>query len=138
MAPHQTYRRSAAASWTRIDLLLVVYDVGLETARRAREAAAIGDHAEVIRRQLKLQQVIVAILDGLDPAQREATERMQRLCLFMLERSQRGTPADWDAVQRILATLREGFAGIRDQAAELEARGVIPPAPGARYVDATA
>jgi hypothetical protein len=41
-------------------------------------------------------------------------------------------------VRRILTTLREGFGAIRDQAAELEARGAIPPVDAARYVSAIA
>lgn len=138
MAPHHTYRQSAAAAWTRIDLLLTVYDVGIQTARRAREAAAIGDAAELARMQLKLQQVVVTILDGLDPDRREQVEPIQRLCLFILDRSRQAAPSDWDAILKVLTTLQEGFAGIRDQAAELEARGQIPAVDAQAYVSAIA
>lgn len=138
MPPHHAYSQSTAASWTRIDLLLTVYEVGMETARRAREAAAAGDQSALTRLQLKMQQVIVAILDGLDTERREMTEPIQRLCLFMLERIQRGAPSDWDAVLRVLSPLCAGFSAIREQAAELEARGEIPPVDTPLYVSAIA
>ena len=138
MAPHHTYRQSTAASWTRIDLLLTVYEIGMETARRGRAAAASGDQSALTQLQLRMQQVIVAILDGLDNERREMTEPIQRLCLFMLERIQQGEPADWDAVLRVLSPLCEGFSGIREQAAELEARGEIPPVDTPLYVSAIA
>lgn len=138
MAPHYAYSQSTAASWTRIDLLLTVYEIGIETARRAREAATAADQTELTRLQLKMQQVVIAILDGLDTERREMTEPIQRLCLFMLERIQQGAPSDWDAVLRVLSPLREGFSAIREQAAELEARGEIPPVDTPLYVSAIA
>jgi flagellar secretion chaperone FliS len=125
MSPHFSYQRSAAASWSRIDLLLTVYDVGIQTATAALEAVAAGDSDGAVRHRLKFYRVLMQILDGLD-ARYETTQNIQRLALFMFDRSTRGTAADWRSVLTILHTLREGFAAVREEALELEARGLVP------------
>jgi flagellar secretion chaperone FliS len=125
MTPHFSYQRSTAAAWTRIDLLLTVYDVGLQTAHGALNALAIGDEMGATRHRLKFYRVLMQILDGLD-SKYETTHNIQRLALFMFDRSSKGRPEDWRAVLKILNILREGFAAIRDEAVDLESRGAVP------------
>lgn len=125
MSPHFSYQRTAAAAWTRIDLLLTVYDVGIQTAQAALNALAAGDEAGAVRCRLKFYRVLMQILDGLD-TRYETTQNIQRLALFMFDRSTKGRPEDWRSVLRILQILREGFGAIRDQAIEMEAQGLIP------------
>ena len=127
MTPHFSYQRSTAASWTRIDLLLTVYDVGIHTANAALAALAEGDDDEATRHRLKFYRVLMQILDGLD-VQYESTQNIQRLALHMFDRSTRGTADDWRSVLKILETLREGFAAIREEAVEMESRGLVASA----------
>ena len=125
MSPHFTYQRSAAAAWTRIDLLLTVYDVGIQTAHRALNALAAGDELGATRQRLKFYRVLMQILDGLD-ARYETTQNIQRLALYMFDRSTQGRPEDWRSVLKILNVLREGFSAIREQAIDMESRGLVP------------
>jgi len=126
MSPHFTYQRSAAAAWTRIDLLLTVYDVGLQTAQAALNALAVGDELGATRQRLKFYRVLMQVLDGLD-ARYETTQNIQRLALYMFDRSNQGRPEDWRSIVKILNVLREGFNAVREQAIELESRGLVPP-----------
>lgn len=124
MTPHFSYQRSTAASWTRIDLLLTVYDVGIQTANAALTALAADDGDEATRQRLKFYRVLMQILDGLDPSY-ETTQNIQRLALYMFDRATRGTTDDWRTVLKILNTLREGFQAIREEAVEMESRGLV-------------
>lgn len=125
MSPHFSYQRSAAAAWTRIDLLLTVYDVGIQVAQGALDALAIGDETAATRRRLKFFRVLMQILDGLD-ARYETTQNIQRLALFMFDRANQGRPEDWRSILKILNVLREGFSAIREEAIELESQGLVP------------
>jgi hypothetical protein len=125
MSPHFTYQRSAAAAWTRIDLLLTVYDVGLQTAHGALNALAMGDELGATRQRLKFYRVLMQILDGLD-ARYESTQNIQRLALYMFDRANQGRLEDWRSILKILNVLREGFTAVREQAIELESRGLVP------------
>ncbi|MBL8849704.1 MAG: flagellar protein FliS [Planctomycetaceae bacterium] len=134
MSPHFSYQRNAASAWTRIDLLLTVYDVGIQTAHGALNALAQGDDDGVTRQRLKFYRVLMQILDGLD-TKYETTQNIQRLTLYMFDRASKGRPADWQAVLKVLNILREGFGAIRDQAVELESRGVVPAVDAASAVN---
>jgi hypothetical protein len=134
MSPHFSYQRSVAASWTRIDLLLTVYDVGIHTASAALNAVAGGNNDDAVRHRLKFYRVLMQILDGLD-TRYDMTQNIQRLALHMFDRSTRGTADDWRSVIRILQTLREGFAAVREQELETEARGLIPGVESAAAVN---
>jgi hypothetical protein len=125
MSPHFSYQRNAAAAWTRIDLLLTVYDVGLQTAQGALNALAIGDNDAAVRLRLKFYRVLMQILDGLD-TRYEMTQNVQRLTLYMFDRSNKGRPEDWRSILKILQVLRDGFAAIRNEAVELESKGLVP------------
>jgi len=125
MSPHFSYQRSAASAWTRIDLLLTVYDVGIQTAHGALNALAKGDEDAATRHRLKFYRVLMQILDGLD-TKYETTHNIQRLALYMFDRAGKGRAADWQSVLKILGVLRDGFAAIRDEAIDLESRGLVP------------
>ena len=127
MSPHFSYQRSAAGAWTRIDLLLTVYDVGIQTAQGALNALAIGDEAGATRYRFKFYRVLMQILDGLD-TRYEMTQNIQRLALYMFDRSTKGRAEDWRTVLKVLQVLREGFGAIRDQAIEMESQGLVPSA----------
>ncbi|MFO1093767.1 MAG: hypothetical protein U0992_10720 [Planctomycetaceae bacterium] len=73
------------------------------------------------------------ILDGLD-TRHEMTQNIQRLALYMFDRSTKGRAEDWQTILKILQVLREGFGAIRDQAIEMESEGLIPAAAEAAAV----
>lgn len=127
MSPHFSYQRSAAGAWTRIDLLLTVYDIGIRTAESALNALANGDEASAVRHRLRFYRVLMQILDGLD-TRYEMTQNIQRLALYMFDRSTKGRPEDWQTILKVLQVLRGGFGAIRDQAIEMESEGLIPSA----------
>ena len=56
----------------------------------------------------------------------EMTQNIQRLALYMFDRSTKGRAEDWRTVLKVLQVLRDGFGAIREQAVELESQGQIP------------
>lgn len=126
MSPHFAYQRSAAAAWSRIDLLLTVYDVGLQCAQAALQAARSGDLEAMTRQRLRFYRVLLQILDGLD-GEHVTSRNIQRLALYLFDRSNDGGEDDWLSIVRVLQTLRDGYAAIREEAVQLEEQGVIPP-----------
>ena len=125
MKPHLTYQRTAAAGWTRVDLLLTVYDIGIQTAYGAIQAIDQRNGDALTRHRLKFYRVLLQILDGLDDRY-EMSRDIRRLTMFLFDRSNVGQSHDWQTIITILQTVRDGFASIRDQAAELEEQGMIP------------
>ena len=86
---------------------------------------ATGDELGATRQRLKFYRVLMQILDGLD-ARYETTQNIQRLALYMFDRSTQGRAEDWRSVLKILNVLREGFSAVREQAIEMESRGLVP------------
>ena len=101
------------ALYTRAEQLLVVMQSAAEN--------------ELPVLKVKLSKVLMGIRQGLDFQYGELPQNIERLCAFIQQQVWEGDAQQWDACQRILGTVREGFEGIRDQAADLERAGEIPP-----------
>lgn len=124
-APH-AYRRHQHAAWTRIDMLLAIYDATITSLEAGLTALAADDRHAFAKHHLKAAQLLVLLIDGIDVDSGETATRIRALCTFAI--SQIGTMSNqgWHSALDIVRTLREGFEGIREEARELEAQGVIP------------
>ncbi len=110
--------------WTRIDMLVAIYDRGIAAIVRAEQAELLKDDKLYAEKMIEAQKCILAIHGGLRPDEYEIAFDIARLLNFVLlcleEKKYQ------DAV-KILDNLRSGFEAIHDEAVELERQGQIPP-----------
>jgi hypothetical protein len=134
MSPHTLYERQASLAWTRIDLLLALFDAAIE---RGEQALAAGDEAEARRLRARARLAILALWAGVD-REGPSAGNFIRLYEFADHAFTEGGPEQMRGALSALRTLREGFVGIRAEAAELERCGAIPPADATCAVHALA
>ena len=126
MNPHLKYKQASALSWTRVDMLLVIYDqtmLSLEEGIRLLEENRTSLLAPV---RLRAMRALLAIVDGLDLKQGELPTRILRLVEFSVEQINSQSPEAWRAAASVIGKLREGFLEICDQARKDEYEGHIP------------
>jgi flagellar secretion chaperone FliS len=127
MKPHLAYKRQSQSAWNRIDMLLAIYDGTVQSLEAGLSALEREDAAELARHQLKATQLLVLILDGIDPDGGEVADQIRALCTFAIGQVGTLTADGWRNALDVVSTLREGFQEIREEAADLETQGVIPP-----------
>lgn len=112
---------------SRIDMLLAIYDATIDAISVVEETVASGEPAsEIAVAQSRAAVLVGLIANGVDPAKGEVAQKTLELCEFVQHSLVTGDPEKIAAGKRVLHNLREGFAGIRAEASELELRGVIP------------
>ena len=127
MNPIAAYRAATATSWTRIEMLLALYDAAIESVERVVTSFDTpGDPSAITTEKLRARKLTLEILDGIDASQGDVAANCQRLIIYTLEQFRLDERAHWDAACRVLKTLRDGFAGIKSEAIELESQGQIP------------
>lgn len=126
MNPYAVYQQQKASGWTRIDLLLAMYDGAIGRLERAAEALRRND-AETAQPLVDRAQLIVGeLVNCLDLSYGEVPVNTLRLYEFVLHLLGQGGVDQIEAALKVLRNLREGFQGIRDQAVDLERSGQIP------------
>lgn len=127
MQAHQAYKQQQNTSMPRIELILAVFRKAIDLLRRARQAR-VDDNAADARLMLAQAQLLVTSLASGDiHGSDEIGANFLRLYEYVSHCLGAGTIADIDAADRVLRTLLEAFAAVREQAAALEAQGKIPP-----------
>lgn len=127
MNPLNAYRKASRNAWSRIDMLLEIYSAALTAAREGLQLAQAGNTTELIQKRLRVQKMTLLLLDGIAPEMGEIPQRIQQLCLFILDQITSDEPAAWEATVNILSQLHDAFREIREEAIQLESRGEIPP-----------
>lgn len=113
------------AGWTRIEMLLAIYDKAIEELSGAQLAADNASEQTVYATHvLSAQKAILAIHAGLKPDEDEIAYNVARLLHFVLKCIEDGNIAD---AIKIMTNMRSGFAAIQEEANQLEASGQIPP-----------
>lgn len=143
MSPYEKYRTQITTGWTRIDMLLALYDGAVRCLERGITAApaqpGATSQALPATNVLEAQNLILALLEGLDDSVGEPVPSIRRLLLFCLDRVQTRSPSSWSEAHHILNTLRDGFRHIADEARTMELQGQLPPLPsGTSVLAATA
>lgn len=109
--------------WTRIDLLLAIYDKAIAALNGCHHAMEKDDQATYANEFIQAQKCVLAIHGGLKPDQHEVAYNIARLLNFVLLQMEQKNFMDG---VRILEKMREGFAEIYDEAIALEKANVIP------------
>ncbi len=125
--------------WTRMDLLLALYDKALEHLDRAEAALVAGDTSGAVGRLSKAQTVIMALADGVRvEVNPEVNTNILRLYEFAVTTLSQPSVANVASVRKILRTLREGFEAVRVEANEMERSGRVAAMQNGQILSATA
>ncbi len=126
MNPYQKYKQISSRSWTRVDMLLVVYD---------QVVTALNDGVRLLREdrttelpavRLRAMRTLLAIADGLDLKQGDVPNQVLRLVEYSLEQIKSQSADAWLSAAEVINKLRAGFQEIQEQARKDEYEGRIP------------
>ena len=126
MNPHLKYRTATAYGWTRIDMLIQVYDMAIDAMKNGIEIIDGTREGDITDARIDAQRKVLLIADGLAVDQGGTAVDVLNLCLFVFDKIPSDKVADWKDALRILETLREGFVSIQNEAREAERNGSIP------------
>ncbi|MFO0426268.1 MAG: hypothetical protein ACK526_06850 [Planctomyces sp.] len=126
MNPHTRYRTSTAYSWTRIDMLLMIYEKLVHALQEGVRLLEKQQTRELVPVQIQVQRCITLIADGLDMSAGDVPRNVARLCLFTVDNTRTDSLEGWQASLRVMIQVRDGFQQIQDEARELEHSGKIP------------
>ena len=128
MNPYLAYQNNQNSAWTRIDMLLALFDSAIgrleaaSTALRANDAAKAGPLLE------RSMAIVAELSAGLDFRYGELAVNLLRLYEYAVHCIASRTVEKVEGALGVLRELREGMLGIRDEAVRLEREGLIPPA----------
>ena len=126
MDPRIKYKTSQTLAWTRIDMLLLIYDQAVATLSEGARLLENNRLAELHPVSLKAMRTLLMIADGLNLDQGELPAQVMRLVVFSLDQIKTQSPQAWRDAARVMSTLREGFQEIQEQARQDEYAGRIP------------
>ncbi|HEY1188601.1 MAG TPA: flagellar export chaperone FliS [Gemmata sp.] len=141
MNPYRRYQQQSEpdTGWTRIDLLLALYDKALERLDRAEAALRAGDTSGAVTLLLKTQELVMALAQGVRvEVNPEVNTNILRLYEFAMHELARANVKAIANVRKVLRTLREGFEAIRAEANAMERDGRLAPMDRSPMVAATA
>lgn len=110
--------------WTRIDMLLALYDRTIANVKAAQQAKASDQTVLFGEKMLDAQKCLFGLFSGLKPEQDEIAFNNARLLHFAMGRL---IENQFDDVLLVLESIRNGFESIREEATQLEKEGHIPP-----------
>jgi flagellar protein FliS len=126
MNPRHKYKATQAFSWTRIDMLLLIYDRAVATLNEGAGLLEQNRFTEIPPVSLKAMQSLLMIADGLDLEKGDLPSHVMRLVVFALDQISTPSPGAWRSAAAVMSKLREGFQEIQEQARRDEYEGRIP------------
>lgn len=141
MNPYRQYRKpEPTAGWTRIDLLLALFDGALARLDKAEAALVAGDPTAALPLLVKAQLILAELAAGvrLDGGNEETGTNLLRLYEYATHELRQPRLDGVRRARGVISTVRAGFEAIRDEAAELERTGRLQSADRLQMVMATA
>ncbi len=126
MNPHLKYKTVQTYSWTRIDMLVLIYDQAVSTLNEGARLLEHHRHQDLPPVSLKAMRILLAIADGLDLEKGELPVQVLRLVVFAIDQVKTQSAEAWRSAASVMSTLREGFVEIQEQARKDEYEGRIP------------
>jgi flagellar protein FliS len=127
MNPYTKNQQQTVPSWTRIDMLLALFDGGVERCEQALAALERQDHAAAKKLLIKARLIVMGLASGVIADGDPVTTTILQLYEYALHSLAQGGIEGVRGTLNVLRILREGFQKIRPEAVELERSGVIPP-----------
>lgn len=126
MDPRTHYKSSQAHSWTRIDMLLHVYDHAIRAVKEGAGALSRKENIDNKLLRIDAQSKVMLIVDGLSPDQGSVPQNILRICEFVIDITCGNDAKAWTTAAEMLEVIRSGFDEIKEQARVAEAEGKIP------------
>ncbi len=126
MNPYAKYQQ-LTPSWTRIDMLLALYDGAVERCEQALAALERPDPAAARKLLVKTRLIVMGLASGVVADGDPLTTNLLRLYDFAQHMLGQGGVEDVRRALKVLCILREGFQKVRPEAVALERGGSIPP-----------
>ena len=117
-------KQNLFAGWTRIDVLLQLYDRAISSISATKAAFESEDQQNYAKFFLDSQKAILAIHAGLKPDEHEIAFNIARLLHFVLKGLE---DKKFEQALLVMTKLRAGFGAIAEEANELERQGQISP-----------
>ena len=127
MNPYLAYKNSQNPAWTRIEMLLALYDGAIERLETAAAALRQNDAAKARPLLNRAMAIVAELAAGLDFRYGEVPFNLLRLYEFAIRCIGVQSVEKVEAALRVLRELREGMLGIHDEAVQLERDGLVPP-----------
>ncbi len=118
MVAHQAYTRSRQHGWTRIDMIIALYQATLNSMEELERQLAEGRPLPAT--QMKLQRRLLGILAGLDLSAGDLPMGIGQLVRWALSQLPIPDPRVWHHVIRTFRTICQAYESIRPEAAEQE------------------
>ena len=125
MNPHLKYKSAQSLAWTRIDMLLLIYDQAVTTLNEGARLLENNRASELTPVSLKAMRTLLMIADGLNLNHGELPTQVMRLVVFSLDQIKTQSPEAWRSASDVMSKLREGFQEIQEQARKDEYEGRI-------------
>ncbi len=122
----KTYNDQKTVGWTRIGMLLLLYNEVIERLTKSLALIENGDTDGAVPHIVRAERIVLELLNGLNLDYGEIPQLQQRLLIHVIDCVLSREQPKIAAALRVLGTLREGFEGIVNEAVEMEGRGEIP------------
>ena len=133
MNAHQNYSLETMVSgWTRIDMLIALYDRSIAVIRSAQVAKESDDIQLMTNKLIEANKFILALHSGLNTEQDPIAVDIARLLNFVMLRLEE---RNFKEAIYFLQKLQKSFEQIHEEAAALEKSGKIPPLNTARELN---
>jgi flagellin-specific chaperone FliS len=126
MNPHLKYKTVQSYSWTRVDMLILVYDQAVSALSEGARLLEQNRKAELPAVKLRAMKTLLAIAEGLNLQKGELPIQVLRLVVFALDQVRIESAEAWRSAESVISTLRAGFLEIQDEARKDEYEGRIP------------
>ena len=125
MGEYQNYSiETMVNGWTRIDMLLALYDGAISTVRFAQDAKTANNTNLLTNKMIEANKYILALHSGLDTENDKVAFDVARLLNFVMLRLEEH---NFEEAVYFLEKLQASFERIREEATDLEKAGKIPP-----------
>jgi flagellar secretion chaperone FliS len=141
MNPYRTYQQQQQqpTGWTRIDMLLALYDGAIDRLRQASAMLKVNDREKATPLIARSQLIVSELAAGVRvDVNEEMGTNMLRLYEFVIYQLSQGQVKNLEDAIKILRTLREGFETIRGEAVQMERTGQLAAADNLKTLSATA
>ena len=126
MNPIQKYRNAEPQSWTRMDLLLALYDAALSRLDKASQALTNGDIPVAVpyisKSQIIVNELAAGVRMDVDP---EMGTNLLRLYEYVVHELKTPKLQNVRNAVKVLNILREGFEAVREEGNRLERSGLL-------------
>ena len=125
MNPRHKYKTTQSLAWTRIEMLLLIYDQAVTTLNEGARLLENNRASDLTPVSLKAMRTLLMIADGLNLNHGELPTQVLRLVVFSLDQIKTQSPEAWRSASDVMSKLREGFQEIQEQARKDEYEGRI-------------